>query len=448
MRKFNQFPITASFYPKRNTKGGAVIYCKISLRGTQSALATGISIENADKCWRAGALEGRKFNDENFKLQSIRKDIEDMDSSYYTNADEVKRAYLGEEQENIKLTIFNALDWAFEQKKRKVKESHSINIKNQIIRFKKYFEIKNLTDWSILIDHPNKVTRVKVINYYNWMCDNLAHSTSNTNIGQLCALYKTYYKAHQDSIPDLIPNVFSEMQEHGDKQDRIDQAISRKIDWKYVEKINKVRHDILDVILEKKSGKLKKDQKPTELKNQNKRAYGLLTMIIANTGLSFVEFGKEDVLDINHIMVKDKRGLQLSARRVKTGMRYRIPIDKKVAEMIEELKPIMPWKPYVNNKREQDLKKNKKAYSAYRYYLKVLSKAIGIDGELSPHRFRHTFAMRQLNDKGVNLETVAAMLGDTIKTTSENYADYTDKTIQENYNKQTAIYSEMLLRQS
>jgi len=280
------------------------------------------------------------------------------------------------------------------------------------------------------------------------MCDNLAHSTSNTNIGQLCALYKTYYKAHQDSIPDLIPNVFSEMQEHGDKQDRIDQAISRKIDWKYVEKINKVRHDILDVILEKKSGKLKKDQKPTELKNQNKRAYGLLTMIIANTGLSFVEFGKEDVLDINHIMVKDKRGLQLSARRVKTGMRYRIPIDKKVAEMIEELKPIMPWKPYVNNKREQDLKKNKKAYSAYRYYLKVLSKAIGIDGELSPHRFRHTFAMRQLNDKGVNLETVAAMLGDTIKTTSENYADYTDKTIQENYNKQTAIYSEMLLRQS
>ena len=272
--------------------------------------------------------------------------------------------------------------------------------------------------------------------------------TSNTNIGQLCALYKTYYKAHQDSIPDLIPNVFSEMQEHGDKQDRIYQAISRKIDWKYVEKINKVRHDILDIILEKKSGKLKKDQKPTELKNQNKRAYGLLTMIIANTGLSFVEFGKEDVLDINHIMVKDKRGLQLSARRVKTGMRYRIPIDKKVAEMIEELKPIMPWKPYVNNKREQDLKKNKKAYSAYRYYLKVLSKAIGIDGELSPHRFRHTFAMRQLNDKGVNLETVAAMLGDTIKTTSENYADYTDKTIQENYNKQTAIYSEMLLRQS
>ena len=114
------------------------------MRGTQSALTTGISIENADKCWRAGALEGRKFNDENFKLQSIRKDIEDMDSSYYTNADEVKRAYLGEEQENIKLTIFNALDWAFEQKKRKVKESHSINIKNQIIRFKKYFEIKNM----------------------------------------------------------------------------------------------------------------------------------------------------------------------------------------------------------------------------------------------------------------------------------------------------------------
>ena len=123
-----------------------------------------------------------------------------MDSSYYTNADEVKRAYLGEEQKNIKLTIFNALDWAFEQKKRKVKESHSINIKNQIIRFKKYFEIKNLTDWSILIDHPNKVTRVKVINYYNWMCDNLAHSTSNTNTPQdtktTCSCTFSPYNGH------------------------------------------------------------------------------------------------------------------------------------------------------------------------------------------------------------------------------------------------------------
>lgn len=70
----------------------------------------------------------------------------------------------------------------------------------------------NLTDWSVLSDHPNKVTKVKVIDYYNWMCDLGERSTANTNIGKISSLYKTYFKSHQDSIPDLIPNVFSEMQ--------------------------------------------------------------------------------------------------------------------------------------------------------------------------------------------------------------------------------------------
>ena len=169
-------------------------------------------------------------------------------------------------------------------------------------------------------------------------------------------------------------------------------------------------------------------------------------MIIANTGLSFVEFGKADVFDISRTIKKDE--FLLSSRRVKTGKRYRIPIDANVAKMIKELNPIMPWKPYVNAKRDYDLKDKARAYRMYRYYLDLLAEAIEYKEKLTPHRFRHTFAMRQLNDKGLNLETVAEMLGDTIKTTSENYASYTDKTIQENYNKQTAIYSEMLLRQS
>ena len=56
--------------------------------------------------------------------------------------------------------------------------------------------------------------------------------------------------------------------------------------------------------------------------------------------------------------------------------------------------------------------------------------------------------MRQLKDLGVNIETVALMLGDTIATTSENYANYTDKTIQQNYNNQVAKHKEMHLIQS
>ena len=56
--------------------------------------------------------------------------------------------------------------------------------------------------------------------------------------------------------------------------------------------------------------------------------------------------------------------------------------------------------------------------------------------------------MRQLKDLGVNIETVALMLGDTIATTSENYTNYTDKTIKQNYNNQVAKHKEMHLIQS
>ena len=90
-------------------------------------------------------------------------------------------------------------------------------------------------------------------------------------------------------------------------------------------------------------------------------------MIIANTGLSFVEFGKADVFDISRTIKKDE--FLLSSRRVKTGKRYRIPIDANVAKMIKELNPIMPWKPYVNAKRDYDLKDKARAYRMYRYYL-------------------------------------------------------------------------------
>jgi len=82
MRKFNQFPIKATFYPKKNKRGGAIIYCKISCKGTQTALSTGIRCEDPGKHWRVGAFEGRKFSDENYQLQLIRREIENMNSSY------------------------------------------------------------------------------------------------------------------------------------------------------------------------------------------------------------------------------------------------------------------------------------------------------------------------------------------------------------------------------
>ena len=68
MKLFNQFPIKVSFYLKKNERGKAVVYCKISLRGTQTAFSTGIRCEDPERHWRAGAFEVRNFNDENFQL--------------------------------------------------------------------------------------------------------------------------------------------------------------------------------------------------------------------------------------------------------------------------------------------------------------------------------------------------------------------------------------------
>ena len=53
------------------------------------------------------------------------------------------------------------------------------------------------------------------------------------------------------------------------------------------------------------------------------RIYGLLTMLMANTGLSYVEFGKANVFETNITI----EGAILSDRRVKTGMLYRIPVS-------------------------------------------------------------------------------------------------------------------------
>lgn len=43
------------------------------------------------------------------------------------------------------------------------------------------------------------------------------------------------------------------MKKQGNKQDLIEAAIARSIDWKYVEKMDKVRHKITNYILDKKN---------------------------------------------------------------------------------------------------------------------------------------------------------------------------------------------------
>ena len=125
-------------------------------------------------------------------------------------------------------------------------------------------------------------------------------------------------------------------------------------------------------------------------------------------------------------------------------MKYRIPISPTVKKLIKELKGNLPWDPYVDRKRKYTTKTKREAYMPYRRYLILVSKIVGCEDGIRPHKLRHSFAMRMLNHYGLSIQTVAEMLGDTIKTTSENYASYLDQTVQENYNEEIARHQEKL----
>ena len=456
MRKFNEYPVNVRFFPKKRSKKKdvktATIYATISYRGTSTKLSTGLICDDPEKQWESGGLVGKSFEDQNFKLAVIRNDIKTINPSSYRNAEEIKRAYLGEDEEKILMTVIKALEFGYEMKSYDVKNSTLVNHRHSITKFENYLITTPTKDWSLLRDHPNRMTKLRVRKYYNWMLDNGARGTANSNIGNLAALYKIYYDLHEDQNTNLVPNLFTGMQKQEDKQDRIEAAISRAIDWKYVEEIDKVRDKVTNYVIDKHSPlgyreideewylKNRKTQEDYSDRIERYRIYGLLTMLMANTGLSFVEFGKANVFETNITI----QGAILSDRRVKSGMLYRIPVSPIVKRLIKELKGNLPWKSYVTKNRESEFQYKKTAYQRYCKYLDLVSIVIGCEDKLRAHGFRHAFAMRMLNHYGLSIQTVAEMLGDKVDTVSENYARYLDQTVQENYNQEIARHREKL----
>ena len=456
MRKFNEYPVNVRFYPKNRSKKKdiktATIYATISYRGTSTKLSTGLVCDDPEKQWESGGFMGKKFEDQNFKLAVIRNDFKTINSSSYRTAEEIKRAYLGEDEEKIFMTVLTALEFGYTQKSYDVKSATLRSHRSAIIKLKKYLITTPTKDWSLLRDHPNRMTKLRVQNYYNWMLDNGARGTANLIIGNLAALYKIYYDIHEDQNTNLVPNLFTGMQKQEDKQDRIDKAIAKAIDWKYVEEIDRVRNKITSYKIDENSPlgyretneeehlKTRKTQEDWNDRKERYRIYGLLTMFIANTGLSFIEFGKANVFETKITM----QGAILSDRRVKSRMLYRIPVSPIVKKLIKELKGNLPWEPYVAKNNDHDFLDKNSAYRKYRKYLEVVSMVIGCEDRLRPHGFRHAFAMRMLNHYGLSIQTVAEMLGDSVTTVSENYARNLDQTVQEKYNEEIARHQEKL----
>ena len=70
----------------------------------------------------------------------------------------------------------------------------------------------------------------------------------------------------------------------------------------------------------------------------------------------------------------------------------------------------------------------------YNNFLKRLEKEIEFEDDepLTSHRLRHTFGMHCMNDLKMQVHIVAKMMGDSVETVLNNYADLnTDNTILE-----------------
>ena len=87
----------------------------------------------------------------------------------------------------------------------------------------------------------------------------------------------------------------------------------------------------------------------------------LLTLIIAYTGLSFVELGKADALNMENTITAGK---VLSGRRVKTNQVYTIPVTPKLKALIKEMGSL-PWQPFVDENLKVDCKKKYVTYHVF-----------------------------------------------------------------------------------
>ena len=161
-------------------------------------------------------------------------------------------------------------------------------------------------------------------------------------------------------------------------------------------------------------------------------------MILAYSGLSWVECGKGDAFQIQRSIT----GPVLAGCRVKTKEKYTIPVTPKLKELIIEIRSL-PWKPFVENNVLTDHAARQSTYmNFYNYLNDRLAPQIGYDEDetISLHRFRHLFAKRMLNHFKFSLHVVARMMGDLESTVRQNYANYNDDTIISAFNEKMKRY--------
>ena len=426
--------IRVSFYLKKTSAKSERrgIYANIRFRGKVRQIATKVYINNPDDFQRGG-LVGREYQEDQNKLYEIAKKLESYEGHLFPDIDSVLDSYYGGNVNDYPSTILQVFDYGMENKK---------NIKSRSKK-RTLSALKNFIDWlrsdprysnfSIIKKAPRQMFKAYAIEWVNWMLErNLKRSTIGGYVSSLSSLFDKFKDDKVDQIPDIIENPFHKIIKLENKEYRKQQALARSIDWHYVEKIKDIEYSkpTDDEISKttwgtKKMTDLEKARKRAFKRYNRNKLYHLIALVQAHTGMAFIEFGKEDCLEITQTIY----GPALMNARQKNKKPYTIFLTTEVEKMINELKPLL-FNPFVKN-GDFEIKDKDHVYYPYQCYLKRLEKQISFEDDkpLTSHRFRHAFGMHCMNDLKMQVHIVAKMMGDTIETILNNYADLTHDNI-------------------
>ena len=387
----------------------------ICFNGGVAKTSTGVFCEN-QKQWSRGMFVGKGVDDQNMKLLNIRHEIEGYDPAMFRDAEQIKNVWNGAEHTNYPNTILEALQYGYDEMKKATKTGTIKTRISAMNSFEKFKIEKNYPNFGVVKGHPQQINELIITSYYDWLLENgTMKSTANGYVNGLKTLYNKYYKKHHSVIDNLLNNPFNDIIQKDKKTLIVARALSRTVDWKWVEEIEKLK--ILD---------------------PDKEQLRLITLLLAYSGLSFIELGKSDVIEIT----KTLDGPIIVGQRVKTGKPYIIPVTSDLKRIINKLKGKMPWKSYVDSEGNYNDKDREYISNQIRSFLYWLTDEIGCDVKLSPHRFRHAYGMRAINYYRLPIDVVARILGDTEKTIRENYCDLVTTTVMSMYNEAMSLFDQ------
>ena len=417
MKKEKQVSVT--FYLKAVSRNKdnprRSVYMTICFKGGVAKTSTGVYCDNK-KQWSRGMFIGRGVDEQNRELLNIRYEIEGYSSSMFRDAEQIKNVWNGAEHTNYPNTILEALEYGFEEKGKATKSGTMKMRRTAINNFEKFKIEKNYPNFGVVKGHPQQINELIITSYYDWLLKNgTMKSTANGYVNGLKTLYSKYYKKHYSVIDHLLNNPFNDIIQKDKKTLVVAHALSRTVDWKWVEEIEKVK--ILD---------------------PNKEELRLVTLLLAYSGLSFIDLAKSNVLEITETL----DGPIIVGQRVKTGKPYIIPVTSDLKRIINKLNGRIPWKSFVDSEGNYNIPEREFYANRFRQFLYWLTKEIGCDVKLSAHRFRHAYGMRAVNHYRLPIDIVARILGDTEQTIRENYCDLVTTTVMSMYNEAMSLFDQ------